>query len=116
MQDSNTKGPVVEATTYTIWPTGYSHTDQNAHEAHHFTLTVEYRSPGRYAVVRFRKCLSNDGLNWEYESLPSGREEQFLENYRMPLDRALELARQHVDQITVNGRTWAEWQAVLSTR
>lgn len=111
---NETAQPAVTATTYTVWPTGYDPEaqDEFLDEVSLFTLAVEQRAPGRFAVTRNGRCLRNDGRQWEYESLPSSRPEQFLALYRMPLGEALELARQNVDLIKVNGRTWASLQDV----
>jgi hypothetical protein len=38
-------------------------------------IRVEQRSPGRWAVTRFGQCLSTTG-EWDYESIPSEREDE----------------------------------------
>ena len=80
-------------------------------ELRHFSLRVEWRGArtdtgrGGYAVTDGFSDLSRAG-KW-------GRPQAFQQHqYRWDaLDEALAMARAHVDQLKVNGRTWAEWRA-----
>lgn len=78
-----------------------------------FALQVEWRGlrtetgRGGYAVSDGFKHLSRAG-KW-------GFPEPFQQHqYRWEtLEEALEMARAHVDSFKSNGRTWAEWNAIL---
>lgn len=79
----------------------------------HYDITVERRSPDRWAVCRMRWCLGADG-EWEYEPLPSEREDDWLETHRFDLDTALRLAKEAAPGVVVNGLTaveCVEWEA-----
>lgn len=69
-----------------------------------FTITVEYRGPGVWAVCRHRQCLSADGV-WSWESVPSERAVEWLAGHRFDLDTALKLAREAAPHLRVNGET-----------
>lgn len=91
--------------------------------ARHFTLKVEYRGAGKWAVTDGFDFLSRSG-GWSYGySWRDGRQEpetdsdfrevaEGQEAWRAAhwhdLDTALELARQHAPLMTVNGHTVAE--------
>lgn len=88
-------------------------------EAMHFYLYVEYRSPGRWAVMNFgrNKALTRDG-DWDWESLPSSRTDKFIKIARFPLAEALQLAQREAGNIRMNRFGVAEitehvrkWQA-----
>lgn len=65
----------------------------------HFSVAVERRGPGSWAVTdRFGECYGRNG-RWTWESLPSSRTEEFIAAHRFPLDEALELAREAVEKI-----------------
>lgn len=68
-----------------------------------FTITVDYRGKDKWAITRHRRCLGVDGY-WDWEPLPSGREEAWLEEHRFALDDALELAKGAALTLQVNGR------------
>lgn len=70
---------------------------------HLFTITVEYRGKGKWAISRHRRCLGVDGY-WDWEPLPSEREDAWLEEHRFDLDDALELAKGAALTLQVNGR------------
>jgi hypothetical protein len=74
---------------------------------HYFSVEVEYRSPGLYAVTRHGKCLSRTG-DWSYEFRPSEREDEWLANHRFDLDTALRLAKEAAPLLKVNGMTLTE--------
>lgn len=100
----------VHASTYTVYPTGVDpDTLDGMSEAHSFSITVQWRGPHKWAVLRNREALGTDGC-WDYESLPSGREDHWLATHRFSLDEALRLAQAHVDHNPVNGLTWHQWE------
>ena len=79
-------------------------------ETHHFVLRVEWRGVsekhplGTWRVSDGHRELSRAG-NW---GLPQPFQRH---QYRWATrDEALEVARRQVDLVTVNGRTWVEWQ------
>lgn len=72
-----------------------------------FEITVAYRGRGLWAVKRHSFCLGTSGA-WDYEFIPSGREDEWLAEHRFPLDRALHLARAAAPNVVVNGHTVTE--------
>ncbi len=58
---------------------------------HDRDLRVEWRGTGLWAVVQGGACLNKEG-QWEYEPLPSSRDEAFFDRCRYTLDQALRLA------------------------
>ncbi|MFE7233961.1 hypothetical protein ACFVAF_25490 [Streptomyces sp. NPDC057596] len=91
--------PTVQATSYevSLLPEG----DVNRLV---FTLKVEYRGDGRWAVVRHRQCVNAAG-EWSWESVPSEREDEWLAAHRFDLETALKLAKEHAPKVMVNGMT-----------
>lgn len=80
--------------------------------AHHldretWSVTVEYREPGKWAVLRGRRCLGRDGI-WRHESTPSEREDEWLTDHRFTEQEALLLAAEWAPKIVVNGLTAAD--------
>jgi len=69
-----------------------------------FTINVESRGEGRWAICRYRQCLDVDG-NWDWEPSPSNRDDDWLATHRHDLDTALDLAREAALYIVVNGHT-----------
>lgn len=69
-----------------------------------FTITVEARGAGVWAVCRHRQCLDANG-NWSWESVPSERAAEWLATHRFDLDTALDLARAAAPHLVVNGHT-----------
>jgi len=81
-------------------------------DSHSWTITVEYRGRDLWAVKRGPYTLSSDGA-WEYELLPSSREDDYLARCRFLLEQALHLAEEALPKITVNGLTapmMLEWR------
>lgn len=72
-----------------------------------YVLAVEDRGAGRWAVVRHRQCLGTDGT-WDWESIPSEREDAWLDTHRFDLETALRLAEEAAPKVTVGGITAAE--------
>lgn len=76
-------------------------------EAHTWSLTVAYRGCGKWAVTNgpgARQVLGTDG-EWDWEPIPSSREDDWLATHRFSLDEALRLAREHAPKVTINGYT-----------
>lgn len=70
-----------------------------------WAITVAWRSEGRWAVLkRSIWCLSTAG-EWDYESLPSERSDEWKAEHRFDLATALRLAREHAPRVTVGGWT-----------
>jgi hypothetical protein len=90
-----------------VLPTGATVDDE---EMRYFGVTVEWRGVrtetgrGGYGVSHFSKWLSRAG-NW-------GHPDKFQQRqYRWEtLEEALAMAHAHVDAVTVNGRTFAQYQ------
>lgn len=79
-----------------------------AHPAsNYFSLFVGYRDTvngiSMYAVMGNHSKVMDAQGNFEWESMPSSRTDDFKERTRFPLERALALAREHVLNLTVNG-------------
>lgn len=71
-----------------------------------FTIRVVRRSEDRWAVLRWSRCLGADG-EWDYESIPSERTDEWKATHRFDLDTALRLAQEAAPKVTVNGWTVA---------
>ena len=80
--------------------------DHPSPDAHSFTLTVQRTNFQNeqlgWAIRRASFCLSSNG-EWDYEPLPSSRDDDWLEAHRFPLQRALALAERHAPDVKVNG-------------
>lgn len=75
--------------------------------AQSFTLTVEYRGRDKWAVLNGRRCLSSTG-EWDWESIPSEREDDWLATHRFDLETAKRLAVEAAPKMTCNGWTVAD--------
>lgn len=80
-----------------------------------FQIVVAYRGRGLWAVSRHRMCLGRSG-EWDWESLPSERTDEWLAEHRFPLDEALKLGREELPKLRVNGKTAAEVAAWAAGR
>ena len=69
-----------------------------------FTITLQCRGEGRWAVTRHGSCLGTNG-EWSRESIPSEREDAWLDAHRFDLETALRLAREAAPDVVVNGHT-----------
>ncbi|MBF6213735.1 hypothetical protein IU487_22215 [Nocardia puris] len=76
-------------------------------ELAHFTVDVEYRGRGRWAVARYKRCYDADGRE-DWEPIPSERTDEWLDRHRHDLDAALDIARRVAPTLTVNGHTVAD--------
>ncbi|HEY9413313.1 MAG TPA: hypothetical protein VIQ30_01015 [Pseudonocardia sp.] len=80
-----------------------------------YAITVAYRGRGLWAVLRHRMCLGTDG-EWDYESIPSEREDEWLATHRFDVHTALRLALEAAPKVTVNGWTVADALAAAKRR
>ncbi|MFI8535398.1 hypothetical protein ACIGMX_34775 [Streptomyces aquilus] len=97
-----TPAPRVEATRYEV-----SLFPQDHDARRHFTITIEWRGPDSWAVLDGPYCLGRDG-EWEYEPLPSSRDDEWRAAHRFDLATAQELAKKAAPYLVVNGRTALE--------
>jgi len=95
----------IKTTGYTVYPTGYDDTEVPT-DKFHFVITVEDRGKG-WAVCWMGDVLTKDG-QWEWEPRPSSRDDDFYKRCRFTERRAKALALEAVDQLRINGRTFAE--------
>lgn len=72
-----------------------------------FAIKVAYRGRGLWAVTHHGYCLGRNG-DWDYESVPSERTDEWLTGHRFGRDEALRLAREAAPKVRVNGMTAAE--------
>jgi len=70
----------------------------------HYAIKVAYRGDGLWAVCHGGFCLSRDG-EWDYEPLPSSREDDWLAAHRFEVQTALRLAEAQAPLMTYNGIT-----------
>lgn len=98
-------------TQVTLYPDGM---DPDGVDAGVFAVIVKYCGPyqakkgGGYSVEHLGNSLARKSRKWEHVWRKDFRRWQ----YRWPdLDSALEAAREVVNTVQVNGRTWAEYQA-----
>lgn len=81
----------------------------------HFTITVEYRGHGRWAVLDGPFALDADGEP-DYEPRSSICEDEWLSSHRFDLNTALELAKKTAPLMTVHGRTVDQALAIIAAR
>jgi hypothetical protein len=113
--------PTITPTTYTVTclpPDGLG--------AENWDIEVQYTGgfrwgkptpPERHWAVRLRGhwCLSDEG-EWDRESIPGEREDEWLADHRFTLETALNLAKQAAPHVTVNSQTPAEYLAWRANR
>lgn len=99
------------ATEFTFTPPGAA---PDADDLSAFTVKVEYRSHGRWAVTNAGRCWGPEG--WEHEPSPSNRSTRYLAAHRFALDHAAAIAAVLAGNVSVNGRTWSQWQEVFQAR
>jgi len=104
---------VIAVTEYTLSPLPLDHPDQQL--IYNWNLTVEWRGEDQWAVKHIGYTLRADG-DWEYEPSPSSRDDDYLTRCRFARDTALGMARKALPGISVNGSTYAEWQARRASR
>jgi hypothetical protein len=72
-----------------------------------YAITVQWRGGETYAVIRHRMALGTDG-EWDYEPIPSDRDDEWIATHRFTYDSAYELAVRAAPQVIVNGLTVAD--------
>lgn len=77
-------------------------------EVSRWAITVEYRGPGKGAVLYDGDCLGRDGT-WGWERSPSNRTEEWLAEHRFTEPEALRLAAHWAPLVEVNGLTSGQW-------
>jgi hypothetical protein len=80
-----------------------------------FTLKVEYRGHGRWAVLDGPYALNADGVK-DYEPRPSSREDDWLAAHRFDLEQALAIAKKAAPLMRVNGWTVQQALALIAER
>ena len=90
-----------------VFPDEMRENPATALDADTWKITVDWRGRGTWAVCHLGRCLGTDG-EWDYEPRPSSREDDWLAGHRVPLEAALDLAREHAPSIRINGMTAAE--------
>ena len=90
---------------YTVYPTGFN--EATFTDKHTWTITVTDGMRHGWAVRWMGECLNSDG-EWEYEPIPSSREDDFFARCRFPEQEAIERAKAVVDSLVINGRTFIE--------
>lgn len=81
-----------------------------------FTIRVEKtHHTETWAVRRMGRCLGRDGT-WDWEPLPSSREDDWLATHRFDLETALRLAKAAAPRVVVNGMTVADMLARSGAR
>ena len=104
--------PTVRVTRYDV----SAYPDPESINAHVYTITVEERSPGQWAVCWMSDCYDIDGEGC-YETIPSERTDEWKARYRHDLDTALAIAKHVALTQQVNGRTAAQcWEWEQSQR
>jgi hypothetical protein len=102
--------PVARVTEYTV-----SVLPEDDINASSYAITVAYRGRDLWAVSRHRQCLGRDG-EWDWESLPSERTDEWLAEHRFTEQEALRLAREAAPGIRCNGLTAVEMQQWIAQR
>lgn len=98
---------LAHATEFIFTPAG---TERDNPDARHFRVSVSWRGKDTWALVWMGECWN--GSAWEYEPLASSRDDDFLERCRFTLEDAARIAAGLPDILRVNGRTFAEWEAL----
>lgn len=93
------EGPWVRATRYEV-----SCLPEDDINAHVWTIAVEYRGRGLWAVLDGPFAYDADGGR-DYEPRSSERQDEWLTRHRFDLDTALAIARREAPKKVVNGMT-----------
>jgi hypothetical protein len=64
----------------------------NGDGAEYFYVTVQMKSPGRWAVKKRNEVLTRSG-QWKWEPQPSSRTDKFISATRFPLPEAIRRAK-----------------------
>lgn len=99
---------------YTIFPTGADPQDDPSGDLFFFTVRVERRSNGRWAVVNRGRVLNSRG-KLVHEPPVAERGKKYNAKHRFDRETALDLARDLVDKLTVMGQTWPQYHAAMTS-
>lgn len=95
-----------------ILPSGISEEELylDSSELRHFRLNIVKRNKDLYAIQDsfgyvYSKEKTDKRNQFTYESLPSGRTDDFLKNTRFSLEEAILIAEQEVEKLTLMGKT-----------
>lgn len=89
--------PIVAVSAYTVSLLPDDHPDR-----HVWSLTVEYRGRGLWAVKSLSRCLNRRG-KLDLEPIPSSRTDRWLKAHRFTEQEALDIAKRHVGKLVFNG-------------
>lgn len=101
------------ATEFVFKPT-VAEGEEEVEAMRHFRVYVQYRSPGKYAVVWMNEVWN--GEEFVYENLPSNRTDKFVKETRFSLERAVSIASAIPDKLVMNGRTYREWYEIQRSK
>lgn len=93
----------------TIYPVGANPDDDPHGNTHGFAVQIIWRGKGKWSVENGGSSLSHTG-RWLYMPMKMHRQ-----HVRHDYETAVRLARGAVDDVTVNGRTWKQWQEHFAT-
>lgn len=92
---------------YLVLPTGC--TDDGV-DWDMFVIRVISTGAGRWKVMHRMWVLDINGTDWDTESLPSERTDEWLNQHRFPTaEAALAAAHSIADTIKIMGRTWDQY-------
>lgn len=102
-----------QVTAYRIRPTAALNRPADPIDVDNWSLRVELtdETKGRWAIRRLGgRCLSHRN-EWDPEPIPSERSDRWLHRHRFTEGEAIRRAVEVVDQLRINGRTFAELPA-----
>ena len=74
---------------------------------HLYAVAVAWRGEETYAVTHFKQCLDVDG-EWDWEPIPSERDDEWKATHRFDYHTALRMAVEVAPSVMCNGRTAAD--------
>ena len=108
----------VAAVAYVVRPTGYDemvHADRDSWCLYVVDGGSEYGWAIRRGGITSPVEYGPNG-DVDFAPIPSSRTKKYLKAHRWPLDKALDLARAHVDSIVLNGCTAQEASDSVAAR
>lgn len=95
-----TPEPTARVTSFTV-----SCLPEDGIDSEAFSIQVDYAGHDRWAVrIRGSRCLDING-RWDWEPIPSSREDDWLATHRFDQETALRLAKEQAPAVKVNGIT-----------
>lgn len=98
--------PSYQVASYTVYPTAY-HSASDAPRRDQWCVTVADAGDG-WAIRWRSRCMNYRG-EWEYEPPAAVRTGEFLKRCRFSEQAALLRARREIDDVIVDGLTFAEY-------